>query len=463
MEVSEDYRKDTHRLAAKLASEGREDVAYAKYAELLNANFNDFSALYGLGKLYLAGEHYGLAYNIFRMCASVKGLGSAPWNGMGLCQAETYDLDLALQCFRKAREIDPGDAMALSNMALAFLLKNEPDKAIEFANMALRIRDLEDTKHHLAYAHLLKGNWREGWEGHSRILGKVKTRTERLYENRGRMLPRWDGEPGKVVLVYGEQGIGDEISFASCIPDLVKVSKKVIFDCDHRLEFLFRRSFKDVEVHGTRFKDPTEWIDGQDIDARVAIGDLPGFFRNSREDFPGAAYLRASAGAGAKWKSLFDGKVKPVIGVAWTGGKANTGSSKRSLRLEDLAPFLKTLPATWVSLEYKERTEEMVAFQARHGVEILDFPNATRSANYDDAASLVGSLDLVISATTAVVHLAGALGKECWCLVPNTPRWFYGSAGDSLPWYKSVKLFRQDRHDRWPVEDVRKLLTLRYA
>ena len=454
--------EDPYGVAADLAAQGREDLAYAKFAELLNRNFDDVRALYGLAKLYLEGEHYGLAFNLFRVCASFKRLGPGPWNQMGLCQAETYDVDTALYCFRRALQIDDKDVHALSIISLAHLLRCEPDKAIRFGNLALEVNpDFEAARHNIAYAHLLLRNWKEGWEGHQRILGKVKTRTERFYEHKGKILPRWDGSHGKSVLVYGEQGIGDEISFASCIPDLVGVSKFVALDCDHRLESLFRRSFPQVSVHGTRFKDPTEWIDEHELDACVAIGDLPTYFRNADTDFPGTPYLKAGPGRVAKWKQLFDGGVKPVIGIAWTGGKPNTGSYKRSLKLEDLEPILRAVPATWVSLEYKDRDDEIQAFKEKTGIEIQSY-QASRSQDYDDTAGLVASVDLVVSVTTAVVHLSGALGKECWTLVPSNPRWFYGLEGDSV-WYKSAKFFRQTKNGNWPVEDVAKLLKLRFG
>jgi hypothetical protein len=453
LEISKNDREDTYRQAVKLFGSGDVDLAYVKFAGLLNENFDDAKALYGLGRIYREAEHYGLAFNLFRVCAGFRKMGAGPWNEMGLCQAETYDLDVALNCFRRALQIDPNDTHALGNLSLVHLLKCEPEKALRFGRMALEARpDFESVHHHMAYANLLLGNWREGWEGHKRILGKVKTRTERFYENKGKMLPKWDGEHGKTVLVYGEQGIGDEISFASCIPDLVKVSTKVIFDCDHRLETLFRKSFPEVAIHGTRFKDPTQWIDDYDIDSRVAIGDLPSFFRNADEDFPGTPYLKAEP-------LKLD---RPTIGIAWTGGKPNTGSVKRSLELEMMLPILKSVNARWVSLEYKDRSEEINAFAEKHGIEIETRPEAS-SKDYSYTASLVDGMDLVISATTAVVHLSGALGKECWCLVPSTPRWFYSMNTDISPWYKSVKFFRQKRGWDEPIEQISRVLKVRYA
>lgn len=455
MEVSKSDRQDSHRKkleeAADLVVQKREDEAYGIYASLLNQDFDDVDALYGLARLYREGEHFGMAYNLFRLCAGFKRLGAAPWNSMALCHAETWDLDAAIALTKRALAINPRDKHSLGNMSLFHVLKCEPKKALEYADMALKQDpNFEEVLHHQSYARLMVRDWERGWEGHQKILGRVKTRTERFYENRGKMLPRWDGSPGKSVLVYGEQGIGDEISFSSCIPDLVKVSKKVVLDCDHRLESLFKKSFPEVAVHGTRFSNPLDWIDDYELDARIAVGDLPRFFRNSDEEFPGTPFLKA--------EPLELGR-KPVIGIAWTGGLPNTGSAKRSLSLEALEPIFRSCDATWVSLEYKDRNDEVQAFKAN----ILQ-PEEARSQNYEDTARLVAGLDLVVSVSTAVVHLAGGLGKECWCLVPSKPRWWYGIDGDRTPWYKSVQFFRQPGND-WskPIGEVARLLQLRYG
>jgi tetratricopeptide (TPR) repeat protein len=462
LEVFEDHGKDSYgalvshteqiHKAVQLAANNKEDEAYGIFASLLGKNFDDFQALYGLARLYMQSENYGIAYNLYRLCASFKKLGPGPWNGMGLCHAETWDLDAAAHLFKKALSFDENDKHALGNLSLISLLKCEPEKALGFAALALKQDpDFEEVIHHRTYAQLMLGRWKEGWEGHRRILGKVKTRAERFYENHGRMLPRWDGTPGQSILVYGEQGIGDEISFASCISDLRAVSKQVVFDCDHRLESLFRRSFEGLHVHGTRFKNPMEWVDNYHFDARVAIGDLPSFFRN--DEFPGTPYLKAEpmqiAGS-------------PRIGIAWTGGLPNTGSAKRSLSLDALLPIFESVPATWVSLQYKDCAAEVAEFQRKHGIEILQ-PAEARSKDYSETASLVQGLDLVITVTTAAVHLSGALGKEAWVLVPKNPRWFYGINVDRTPWYKSVQYFRETKDWSEPISQIVKLLRLRYS
>ena len=259
--------------------------------------------------------------------------------------------------------------------------------------------------------------------------------------------------------------MGDEISFASCLPDLIRDSKEVVIECDRRLEGLFKRSFSGCYVIGSRYdQDPDPSIP-RDFDARVALGQLPEFYRNKTEDFPGVPYLTPHPSMRTQWRALLDSLgPEPKIGIAWTGGRRQTGRDRRSVTLETLLPILK-YPAHWVSLQYQtsswerdkilamiERPEEIEAFEERHGIPIHHWPWGTQSYDYDQTAALVAELDLVIAVTTAVVDLAGALGVECWTLVPSKPVWRHlgGRGGSDFPWAKSVTLYRQ-KGNEWPV------------
>jgi len=173
------------------------------------------------------------------------------------------------------------------------------------------------------------------------------------------------------------------------------------------------------------------------------MGSLPRFYRNKDEDYPGGKYLIPDPERVIQWKSLLNSiSNKPKIGIAWNGGQTNTGSFERSLTLKDLEPIL-NLDCEFISLEYKDPNIQ--------GTKIRHWPHATLTKDYDDTAALVESLDLVISVTTTVVHLAGALGKECWCMVPKYPNWRFHMTGET-PWHSSVKLYRQT-HD-WPIKQI---------
>jgi Tfp pilus assembly protein PilF len=424
--------------------------------DALNNDFNNAMALFQMGYGFLKAEKYGLAYQMFLRSAQLQPDRAEPWNNAGMCHQETWNLDDAERCFRKAMQLEPDNQASLSNLALIYINRCQPLEALKWIAKAEKAGkepnwQSQDNK---ALALLMLKRWKEGWATYRSTAGYHKQRQLRAYNNPEE--PMWNGEPGTVV-VYGNQGLGDEIAFASCIPDAMQKAD-VIIDCDHRLAGLFKRSFPQAKVYGTRHAEQRDWDHA--VDYSIPSDCLPSLFRNSEEEFPGTPYLRADPERRLQWRALFDTFRKPVIGIAWNGGIKSTGSVKRSLTLEDYLPIFKSIDATWVCLEYRPVKDQLVEFQRQHGVQILDYPRATRTTDYDDAAGLVAELDLVISVTTSVIHLAGALGKEVWCLAPSKPRWFYGLEGNP-PFYKSLKMFRQTQE--WPIKEVVKLLQLRWG
>jgi tetratricopeptide (TPR) repeat protein len=435
------------------AQKGEWDEAAAVASSVLTENFHDGRAVCALANAYREAERFGHAFALYERGASLLPNNSDPWIGMGYCLTEVWRLDEAERCFRKALKINPSDFHAVGNLGLIALYKCQPDEALKWISRALTLNpDSPGAIQNRAYAKLMKQDW-SGWEDWQHILGRVKSRSERVYEGNDGNIPRWNGEKGKTVLVYGEQGLGDEISFASCLPDLIRDSERVLVDCDKRLEGLFARSFTDAEIHGTRFGTP-DWVEHADY--RVAIGDLPRFYRTKSEDFPGTPYLVADPERRLQWRALLDSYKRPAIGIAWTGGTEANNKKARSLPLSAFKPILDSVNATWVSLEYKDKSAEATQFGLK------DWERGTRTKDYDDTAALVAELDLVISVTTAVVHLAGALGKAAWVLVPNRPRWWYSLEGERSPWYSSVRFFRQ-LGSVWPVGDIVSELKRRYG
>ena len=447
-------------VAKQLVLEGDNTTALRIANEVLDKNFDNPEALYIAGQALQRSGRSGLAYNIFRRVCQLQPERAEPWNMAGVCHEKMWNMDAAEKCFKESLKRNPANFAALQNMSLIEVNRGQPEEALKWISRAekfgLTSWENDDNK---AMALLQKRDW-SGWEFYRRTAGKSKQRTLRAYNDPEE--PMWNRERGAVV-VYGSQGIGDELAFASCIADAVK-DAEVIVDCDHRISGLLKRSFPEAKVYGTRFKSDRDW--DHSVDYSIPLDCLPSIYRTKGE-FPGTPYLKADPERRIQWRALFDTFRKPVIGIAWTGGNDHTGKKKRSLSLEDLLPIFKSVDATWISLEYRDVTEQLEEFEMAHGVKILDYPRATRSgehADYDETAGLVAELDLVISVTTAVVHLSGGLGKECWCLAPKKVRWFYGVEGDTIPWYgNTVKLFRQQVEGRWPIEEITKMLRLRYG
>ncbi len=429
-------------------------AAIPKLAEFLNGNFWHDEALFLLGGCFSAQGMNGLSAVMTSAAIQAraqqknKPFPEALMN-LGCAYKSEHRNDLAEKFWLEALKHETAPKAKsghLGNLASLHLQEGEPDKALEYAEKALAF-DPSNAKARANHgiACLEMGRWKEGWAGwkYTHVTGD---RPKRTYTG----IPDWDGSPGKTVIVSGDQGIGDEIFFASALPDMQRVCKKVIFDCHPRLPALFKRSFPEIEVHGTR-KDLSDlpWFEESGADAAVMLSDLFSYFRNSDEEWGGgAAYLKAIPTIASRKKMR--------IGLSWVGGTKQTRTHLRRLPLEALAPILQAKPdADWFSLQYTpdgagwDAARQVCEIEEHTGVRITHYPGWVDHYEYDRTASFVASLDLVITVPTTVHHLAGSLGVPHWLLVPSRPDWRCQIKGAKLPWYNSARLFRQERDGDW--------------
>ncbi len=307
---------------------------------------------------------------------------------------------------------------------------------------------------------LLDGRFESAW---ARYEARKQVADQRPHHALFASLPEWSGEtpPARRLLVYGEQGLGDEIMFASMFDELARRVPRVTLMTEPRLGALFQRSFPAFEVvaepraaQGERVKQL------QEVDCAIAAGSLARWFRRKPEDFPAhRGYLVADPSKVDVWNQKLDA-LGPTqkIGLSWIGGMQKTGRSRRSLSVAELRPLLDLPGISWVSLQYTPATEEIAALAAAGGPRMVEFPGAT--ADMDELAGLVAALDLVVSVCNTTVHVAGALGKEVLVMAPFVPEWRYGMRGTRMVWYPSARVIRQPRYGEWrPVlEEVKATL-----
>lgn len=412
-------------------------------------------------------DSIGLAYNINRRAAELTPGNPAIWHNIGKCYHDRQKDKEADEHFFKAMKVQPDFWHALEGLSLSAVNKGEFDLAINYSNRALAENpEANESRTNRGMAYLALKRWREGWRDYNVNIGIEKNRPELKYGDE----VRWDGTKGLDVVVFGEQGIGDELSFASCLPDLIRDCKSVTIDTDGRIENLFTRSFPTTKVYGTRYKKTTPvWKETPPkFDARVALGQLPEFYRLKDADFHGKPYLVPRPDMALQWNALLKSLGnKPKIGLTWTGGIPKTGQRRRSVSLDTYGPLFKAVDADWVSLQYKDAegikdSADAKDIEEKYGVKIHEWKWGTQVYDYDQTVALISELDLVISVCTTVVHAAGGLGKECWCLVPEVPMWRYLAEGEWFPWAGSVKLYRQKRKE-WPMHILAGQLRRKFA
>lgn len=368
---------------------------------------------------------------------------------LGMILADQMRYDEALALFDRALELAPRLLTAINRKALLLDHLGHRQQGLELLQEALRIAPHDEHAHYnLALHHLKYGEYAEGWDLYERRRG---------FENfigryRRFPLPQWDGGPleGRTALVLPEQGLGDEIMFSSCVPDLAAQARHVILECDPKLEAIFRRSFAGCTVVSRQRTVANDWINRVEPkpDLQLASGSLAQRFRRRSEDFPQRPFLQADAAAVAAWKTRLDA-LGPgrKIGLSWRGGVAFTGRKRRSFSLEQLLPVLRLPGVQFVNLQYTDVREELRQLESRHSMRVHHWQEAID--DYDQTAALVRALDGVLTVCTAIVHLTGGLGQPALVMVPFGADWRYGGSGERMIWYPTVRLLRQREVGQW--------------
>lgn len=411
------------------------DEAHGIANEVLRDDPDNLSALFLCGMVYIRAERYGTALAVFEKVTRIAPRKPQGWSNLGLCLLETHRYVDSREAFKKALALEPKpDYMA--NLASAYSMDANYVEAMRWSKKALEKGEHAGARGTLGFAKLAVGDW-SGWKDYEATLGGRFRKEVKIGDE-----PRWDGSAVDSLFIYGEQGLGDEIMYASCLESIRGVNR-VTLECDPRLAGLFRRSFPGLEVHGTRRKGQ-EWAEGRSFDAGCALGSLPGLYRPTLDSCPRTPYLKADPERRLQWRTLFESWGKPVIGLCWSGGKHTTQKSKRAIGLEAFRSYIEKTDAVFVSLQYTDATEEI----ERAGLAVRHIQRAVQSPDYDDTAAFVAELSGIVGIHTTIHHLAGALGVPSTVLVPHKPLWMYAT-GDGLPWYGSQKYHRQKEHEAW--------------
>lgn len=417
---------------------------------LLTENPNDVRALI-MGS-WLANKlgKFVEAYLYAKVATDLVPRDASAWTNLGHAASKLWLIDEAEKDYQRALQLSKSQhdfTVLWVNLGALYIDTGRFDEALAYVKKVL---DVEPTHKNaltnLGFCQLALRDW-NGWKGYHGTIG-TDWRKKVVYKGE----PEWDGTPGKVVALYADQGLGDEISFASMIPDAAQICRKLILDCDGRLAGLFARSFPDVRVYGTRVRDEKWAKEDRDIEASLPLGQVGEFFRTTDESFPGTPYLVPCPVRVKQWRALFAEKRKPVIGIAWTGGVPKNNARNRRIALTDLLPVLE-LDAHFVSLQYKDAQKEIDALHAEHPhVDLVQYPWATLTDDYDDTAALIAACDYVLCIQTAVAHTAGGLGVPVTVLLPTATTWRYGLKHETIPWYRSLKIIRQSKTGSWSHE-----------
>ncbi|MGB5630947.1 MAG: tetratricopeptide repeat protein [Woeseiaceae bacterium] len=427
--------------------EGAYNIAY----NWLRLDPEDPAAMCLLIGILCETDKIAIAHPIAKRLTQIAPEAAVSWLNYGRCAGDLWQYKEAERAYKKALSLSKDDKTKSSicvNVSCMMVDHGRFKEAEKYARQAVVFNpDSTKGKANLGFCQLAQRDWAEGWKNYRYCIGE-NGRYYAQYNNE----PMWTGEEG-TILVYCEQGLGDEISFAQMLPEMQewcdKHNSRLIVDVQHRLKPLIQRSFPDIEVHGSRSQKYCDF-DASVVDYSISIGQLGEFFRTKDEEFTGEPYLVPDQNRVEMWKHLFKSKKKPVIGIGWQGGTWKTATKFRQLTLEQLLPVLKSVDAHWVSLQYKPAGKQIEEFRKAHPeIDIVEYAHATLSQDYDDTVAMIAAMDMIVTMQTTTVHVAGGLGIPAWTFVPRTSQWRYGEEGEDFPWANSVRLIRQTTDGMW--------------
>ena len=331
---------------------------------------------------------------------------------------------------------NPADFDALLSLAKIRYSERRPLEAIELLNRALAVRPGEpNAEYALGFTELLLGRFESGWQHY-----EARLRTgQREFPNRKFAQPLWTGEnlAGRTILVHAEQGIGDTIQFIRYLPWIAERGGRIVLECQPPLKPLLQSlPYVQALVAQGELLPP--------FDVQAPLLSLPAIFRTTLESIHRQTpYLKVPEGARSELPDAARAGLK--VGIVWAGNPVLQNDLVRSLPLSKLAPLLVLPDISFFSLQVGPAARQIASIE--NGKRLIDL--GPLLSNFAQTACVIQQLDLVIGVDTAVAHLAGALAKPTWLMLPFAPEWRWLLDREDSPWYPSMRLFRQPAPEDW--------------
>jgi tetratricopeptide (TPR) repeat protein len=350
-----------------------------------------------------------------------------------------------------------GSRAAASNRGNSLLDLGRMDEALRAHELAVeREPQSPGAQYNLALTQLRLGDWQSGWRNYeSRWRFREVHRWPRSFQQ-----PRWRGEPlqdqlqeslqeplrDRRILLHAEQGLGDAIQFCRYAALVAARGGRVILQVHQPVQRLLNSL---AVVRSGQAETALLGAEPPQFDLECPLMSLPAVFGTTAETVPWpGAYLGADPGLIADRRSLFtDPRNGPRIGLAWAGNPRYKADAQRSTRLETFLPLLRAIRATWISLQKGPAVEQQLA-DLPGDVSVWDGSSTDR--DLAETAALVATLDLVLTTDTSIAHLAGAMGKPVWILLPHLSDWRWMQHIETTPWYPTARLLRQSSPGDWP-------------
>lgn len=420
-------------LAAQQA--GRKDEAVLCYRRAIRQNPGLAPAHFNLGQLLRERGEYVDAAICFEGAARLRPNASDAWLNLGAMFERTERHRDAVAAYQRAVACAPEEPAPQYNLGNALMaLGDYPGAAAAYRTVIEQRPDHIDAQWNLAAALLSSGDFDGGWTQYEWRWAKLG-----LDPAAGFSCPTWQGERvvEKRILVWREQGLGDEILFAGCVRELVAAGASVTLAVTPRLNGLFARAFPGVTVI-----DDGKWK-GKEFDFHCPIGGLPRYLRRNRDQFPlESRFFHPDSAQATKWAGRLDQLGAGLkVGICWRSGLLTEDRRHAYSAIDEWEPLLRLEGVHWVNLQYDDCAAEVARVKEQFGVTIHRWPKENLKNDLESVVGLIWNLDAVVTAPTAVSSLAGAAGAPTW-EVDNGSDWT-AHGEERCPWFPNIRMVRR--------------------
>jgi Flp pilus assembly protein TadD len=442
-----DHASAATNLGAVLARAGRLNEAVEFLARGAALRPSDAVALLNLANAYSTLERFDDAISAYRRCIALDSAIPEVHRNLGLALKAAGQFDQAIECFNQVLTMNPAHIDAMNDLGTTLRDQGRLDDAEAAYRVAIAAKpDFGSSHWNLALLLLLRGKFEEGWVEYEWRRTVKESGLQRLGEHHPSLTqPRWDGSAaaGKRLYIYSEQGFGDTIQFIRYLPMVRATGAKIILACQTALVPLLKNLDSIEQCLPLKDSPPP-------FDTHCPLMSLPLIFKTTLSNIPAdVPYLSAD---GAEWRDRLPSDDRRKIGLAWAGRRIP--DPRRSIPSYRLTPLADVANIHWISLQ------KDAADGPPPGMQISDWTKEL--TDFSETAGLIANLDLVITIDTVVAHLAGAMGKPVWVLLPHAPNWRWMLNRADSPWYPTMRLFRQESPGDWqrPVRQIVQELNL---
>ncbi|WP_269625322.1 tetratricopeptide repeat protein [Prochlorococcus marinus] len=401
-----------------------------------------------LGNILIAMDKSDEAEVYMRKAIKIKPNFAEAYSSLGNILINMDKLIDAKSSIRKAIKLNPNFAEAHCSLGKIFADLGKLQDAEMLYREAIKLKpDLAEAYHNLSHTLLKRKQFKEGFNKYE-WRWKVKDLNLNIGNRLETNKPEWRPDKKGRVLLWAEQGIGDEVLYASLIPELIKIVDQLIIQTDIRLIPLFKRTFG----NGVKYISRKESINENTYDYQIAMGSLPKILRSSLISFKKSKKFRLNVDQdkSKKYRSKLIGKTKrKIVGISWKSTAKHKNMGNRFISLEQFIKGIFLPNICFVSLQYGEVDKEIDFIKEKYGIVINQIKEIDNFNDIDKLSSLIFACDEIVSVSNITVNLAGAIGTKCYTLLDTNSNWRFGVNNNYCYWFPSLKLFRRVNYESW--------------